>query len=400
MSASNKGIVIIGAGECGVSAAFTLREQGYAGIITLIGDETHLPYERPPLSKTVPVVPKPIREEQSYKDADIDLKFGTIVLGIDPTTGTVHLADGNGIKYSKLLIATGSRPRVFAGTEKARTLRSLDDATEILNAIKSQIKLVIVGAGFIGLELAATARTLGANVTVLEAGERAMARGVPASVSEYVSKRHSDEGVELVFNSPVTDITDSEVHSSNGVSYPYDLVVAGTGSEPNVELAANCDLEVNNGVVVDDHYKTSNPDIFAAGDCCSFPLNGQMIRLESWRAAQEQGRSAALNMLGLQEDHQTVSWLWSDQYDLTIQVAGIPPERGRSIIREPAKANGFIECVLDEDGHIQYAAGVGIGNAIAKDIRLLEMMIVKGIKPDPSQLSDQNTNLKRMLKAS
>lgn len=398
MSIGNDTVAIVGAGECGVRAAFALRDLGFTGSIKLIGDEPHLPYERPPLSKSVPVSQKPIRDAGDYGAAEIELLTGRTVSRIDPATQSLHLRDGNHLQYHTLLLATGARARVPDGLENALTFRSLDDAQAILPGISGGTELVVVGGGFIGLELAACARLLGARVTVLEAGARTMARAVPPSISDAVFQRHKREGVPILHNVKVNRISDKEVVCDNGLRFSFDMVVAGTGSSPNTELAENAGLETSNGIVVDNRFRTSESGIYAAGDCCCFPYQGNTIRLESWRAAQEQGRCVAENILGRQTSYQNVPWLWSDQYDLSLQVVGLSTDSGMSVRRPIDAGHGFIDCQCDALGHIVYAAGIGRGNTIAKDMRLLEMLISRGAKPEPSILSDPKSNLKALLK--
>ncbi|MCY6379623.1 NAD(P)/FAD-dependent oxidoreductase [Hoeflea prorocentri] len=399
MSAADEAIAIVGAGECGVAAAFALRDLGHHAGISLIGDEPHIPYERPPLSKTVPASLKPIRDSSDYDAADITLLRGHAVAGIDPEAQCLRFFDGGTLQFEKLLLATGARPRVFPGLEQARTFRTLDDADAILSALSAQTRLVVIGGGFIGLELAACARLLGASVTVLEAGARTMARAVPPSISDYVATRHKQEGVDIRYGAHVSDICGGEVRCLDGRTFAHDVVVAGTGSWPNVELAADAGLAIDNGIVVDQKFLTSSPGIYAAGDCCSFPYNGRHIRLESWRAAREQGRSVAASMLGHDIAHEDIPWLWSDQYDLGLQVVGLPAGTEISARRPVADAHGFIDIQCDGRGRIVFAAGVGKGNKIAKDMRLLEMMIRKQARPTRAALADPSTNLKALLKA-
>ncbi len=399
MSVAEGTIAIVGAGECGVAAAFALRNLGHSAGITLIGDEPHIPYERPPLTKTASVSLKPIRNSRDYEAADITLLRGQAVAEVDPESRSLKLSDGNTLHFEKLLLATGARPRVFPGLEQARTLRTLDDARTILSGLTADTRLVVIGGGFIGLELAACARSVGARVTVLEAGARTMARAVPPSISDYVANRHKQEGVEIHCNVDVSEIAGGEVRCADGRIFAYDMVVAGTGSQPNVELAEKAGLTIDNGILVDHRFLTSRSGIYAAGDCCSFPHNGRQIRLESWRAAREQGRIAAAHMLGKNTVYADIPWLWSDQYDLTLQIVGLPANTGIIARRPVTGANGFIEFQYDGQGRLVFAAGVGQGNTIAKDMRLLEMMIQRQAKPTLAALSDPSTNLKALLKA-
>ncbi|WP_159588067.1 NAD(P)/FAD-dependent oxidoreductase [Chelativorans xinjiangense] len=390
-------ILIIGAGECGVRAAFALREAGHEGGIALIGAEPHLPYERPPLSKTAPTAPKIIAEEAGYVEAGIALMRCSRVESINRAERRVRLSDGSALPYKKLLIATGARARRFPGMEAARTLRSLDDARGILDALGPGLRLAIIGGGFIGLELAATARKLGTEVTLVEAAERLMARIVPAEIAEAMAGRHRAEGARLILGTGVAEVRTNGITLADGRIIEADMVVAGVGAEPETRLAAEAGLEVANGIVVDGRLATSDPHIFAAGDCCSFPFNGARVRLESWRCAQDQGAHAARAMLGCEEAYARVPWFWSDQYDLTLQVAGLPdPSLGH--VRRDLGGGAFILFQRDDAGRLVSASGVGSGNAVAKDIRLAEMIMEKGLRPDPTQLKDPAVNLKTVLK--
>jgi 3-phenylpropionate/trans-cinnamate dioxygenase ferredoxin reductase component len=391
------GIVIIGAGECGVRAAFTLREAGFEGAVTLLGDEPHLPYERPPLSKNGPATAKPIAEEARYAEGGITLLRGERAKGIDRAAKRVLLASRESLPYERLLIATGARARRFPGMEAALTLRSLDDARAILDALGPGTRLAIIGGGFIGLELAATARRMGAEVTVIEAADRLMARIVPAEIAEVMARRHRDEGVNLVLGTSVAGVERNAVTLADGRIVEADLVVAGVGAEPETRLAAESGLAVANGIEVGETLATSDPDIFAAGDCCAFPFNGGRVRLESWRCAQDQGAHAARAMLGEAAPYSRVPWFWSDQYDLTLQVAGLPHAGLRAVRREVNEA-AFILFQLGEDGRLASASGVGPGNAVAKDIRLSEMIMEKGLRPRTEDLADPAVNLKTLLK--
>ncbi|MFZ2099626.1 MAG: FAD-dependent oxidoreductase [Oricola sp.] len=391
------GIVIIGAGECGVRAAFALREAGFEGSVTLIGNEPHLPYERPPLSKGYPVTVKPIAAEEAFPDKRIELKRGATAAEFDPAAKTVLLDNDETLAYDKLLIATGARARRFPGMEIARTLRTIDDADAILGAIGADTHLAIIGGGFIGLELAATARMNGAKVTVIEAADRLMARAVPAEVAAVAEARHRVEGVRIILNALVAGASPNEVRLTDGRVIACDLVVAGVGALPNKCLAEYAGAEISNGIVVDEAFRTSLPDVFAAGDCCSFPYRGRSIRLESWRSAQDQAAHAARAMLGDGTAYARVPWFWSDQYDLGLQVAGIF-EPGGPTHRRDLGEGAFVVFQIDGAGKLVAAAGIGPGNVVAKDIRLAEMMIERGIAPDPAKLADPSVNLKALLK--
>ena len=401
-------MVIVGAGECGTRAAFALREAGYAGTVTLIGSETHLPYERPPLSKTVmmdrALGAKLIADEARLAAASIDHVRGATVASIDPQDRELVLAGGRVVPFDKLLLATGGQPRRLAGEAPVAYLRTLDDAVAIRDRLEPGRHLVVVGAGFIGLELAASARALGATVTILEAQPRILTRGVPEELAAMLHQRHVSGGVELRTGVGVASIEgDAQsvtITLSTGESIKADIVVAGIGAAPNTDLAAMTGLAVDNGVLVDEQLQTSAPDIFAAGDCCNAmnTVYGRRVRLESWRSAQEQGTLAARNMLGASDSWNAVPWFWSDQYDLTLQVAGLA-ESATQVVRREGADGSLILFHLAPDGRLLAASGLGVGNAVAKDVRVAEMLIGKRAVVDVTALASPAVKLKSLLAA-
>jgi len=392
------GMVIIGAGECGVRAAFALRDLGFEGGVTLIGAEAVVPYERPPLSKAGYSGVKVIRPVDAYDAAGIDLRLTRTVKGIDRGSHVVELADGAHVPYDRLLLATGARARLFPGFEDCLTLRSDRDAKSILAHMRADARVGIIGGGFIGLELAAMAQQAGAIVTVFEAAPRLLARAVPEQIAAIVCARHKAEGVDLRIGAGVSAADATSVTLADGTTLQFDVVVAGMGSVPNVELAVAARLRVDNGIVVDGNMRTSDPHIFAAGDCCNFEWRGARVRLESWKAAQDQGAHAAAAMLVAQEPYGKAPWFWSDQFDLTLQVTGIF-DMARPVQSREAHDDTALVFQCADDGRLQAAAGIGTGNAIAKDIRILEKLIERGSPVDPAVLSDPSQNLKRLLKA-
>lgn len=404
--------VIVGAGECGARAAFALRDRGFDGTITLIGSETHLPYERPPLSKDALVAgagPKLVAEAERYGEAGIALVCGRTVASIDRAGRRVVLSDGAAFPYDRLLLATGARPRALPGAPfsagRIRALRSHDDAVAIRGHLSRGSHVAILGGGFIGLELAASARRLGATVTLLEGLPRILTRGVPVEIAGLVAERHAAEGVEILCGATVAAVEETpgevRVRLSDGRVVPASLLVVGIGAIPNAELAAAAGLAVDNGIAVDGHLRTSDPDIFAAGDCTSYPLplyGGRRVRLESWRNAQEQGILAAANMLGGDEPASAVPWFWSDQYDLTLQIAGLADDAAQTVRRDMGEG-AFILFHLAADGRLIAASGIGPGNAVARDIRLAEMLIAAGVRANPADLASPDTKLKKLLAA-
>src|SRR6185369_2714966 len=246
--------------------------------------------------------------------------------------------------------------------------------------------------GFIGLEIAASARRRGARVTVIEALPRILTRGVPEEIACVIDARHRDEGVTLACGKGVSALRETasaiEIALCDGSSVASDLLIIGIGAVPVTDLAQKAGLAIENGIAVDDQLRTSDPDIYAAGDCCSSPLAiycGRRVRLECWRNAQDQGALAARNMLGAGESASAVPWFWSDQYDLTLQIAGLPDE-GQRMVRRDLSESAFILFHLASDGRLVAASGIARGNGVAKDIRLAEMLIAKGAKPDPAAL--------------
>ncbi|MER9053704.1 FAD-dependent oxidoreductase [Mesorhizobium sp. M0213] len=407
-----KGMVVIGAGECGGRAALALRELGYNGPVTLVGDEPHLPYERPPLSKDAMVADAPlikaIASDAILAERSIRHIHSVLAVAIDRTAHVVRLSDGSALAYDKLLLATGSVPRKLPMPGlggRCVYLRTFNDALAIRAHLNAGNRIAIVGGGFIGLELAAAARRLGAAVTVIEAQPRILMRGVPAEIAQVIHQAHEAEGVKILCGQGIAAIADDgaevRIALAGGHDIVADLAVIGIGAVPVTGLAAEAGLTIDNGVAVDAELRTSDRDIFAAGDCCSFPLaiyGGRRVRLEAWRNAQEQGALAARNMLGAGEAHSAVPWFWSDQYGLTLQIAGLSDE-GRSIVRRDVGDGAFILFHLAEDGRLVAASGIGPGNAVARDIRLAEMLIAKQAKPAPEALGSQTVKLKSLLAA-
>jgi len=408
------GIVIVGGGECGGRAAFALREAGCGGALTLIGAERHLPYERPPLSKEAlageaVAPPKTIFDEDRFAAAGVRHLAGMAAGAIDRGAKRVALSDGTALAYERLLLATGAAPRRLnlPGAEDPRvmTLRTHDDAAAIGAALRPGTRLAVIGGGFIGLELAAAARKREAAVTVVEALPRVLARAVPEAIAAVVAARHEAAGVRILSGAGVTGFRRGDgglaVELASGERLDADLAVVGIGAVPVTDLAASAGLAIDNGIAVDATLRTSDPAIFAAGDCCSFPhplYGGRRIRLESWRNALDQAALAARNLLGAEETVSAVPWFWSDQHDLTLQIAGLPDE-GAETVRRDLGDGAFLLFHLAGDGRLVGASGVGPGNAVARDIRLAEMLIAKAARPDPAALASPAIRLKALLAA-
>ncbi|WP_245964709.1 NAD(P)/FAD-dependent oxidoreductase [Trinickia dinghuensis] len=398
-------MVIIGAGECGARAAFALRESGWSGRIVLIGNEPGMPYERPPLSKPTEtgVCHRPVCDEASLRDAQIDYLAGVEVKSLDRVSKRAYLSDGRDMAFEKLLFATGARARPLScpGGERALSFRTLIDAQRLYGAIAGVRHVAVVGAGLIGMELAATLRTAEIDVTVIEAGPRPLGRAVPAMLAERLLARHRQEGVRFVFGTGVSSVDDQAVVLSDGTVIQADVVVAAIGVIPETALAEREGLVVDNGIVVDTQLTTSDSNLFAAGDCARAPCrhsNGVPVRLESWRNARDQGEHAAKSMLGEATSFDAVPWFWSDQYDLGLQIAGIPDPVRPSIERRLSD-DAHVLFQFGDDGHLASASGLGKGNGIAKEIKLAEMLIARRASPSPASLQDPAINLKSLLRA-
>lgn len=408
------GMVIVGAGECGARAAQALREAGWTGDIALIGAEILPPYERPPLSKAVlvaegdPTPTHPLTVESAAAKG-ITMLLGTRVAEIDRIGHAVILEDGSRLPYAKLLLATGANPRrlTVAGAESGRVryLRSFADALALRECLRPEARLCIVGGGFIGLEVAASAIARGCRVTVVEAAPRILMRGVPAPLAALIARRHEQAGVSFRIGASIDCIVEANetisVVLADGTEIACDTVVAGIGAIPDVALAERAGLAVENGVRVDEHLRTSDPDIFAAGDCCSAPhplYGGRRIRLEAWRNAHDQGTLAARNMLGAGLRYEAVPWFWSDHYELTLHIAGLADQAAMQVKRDLGDgAELFFH--LDGDGHLIAASGFGPLGKVAKEVRLAEMLIQKRARPAADQLAAPDVKLKSLLNA-
>ncbi|MBP3962710.1 NAD(P)/FAD-dependent oxidoreductase [Paenibacillus lignilyticus] len=406
------GMVIIGAGEAGANAAMELRNQGYAGSITLIGKENRTPYERPPLSKSVLLeeeAPAPtfMLDAAKLEELNIQLLSDSHVTSIDRDAHRILLADGRELSYEKLLLATGASPRRLnmegSDTSGALYLRTFSDALAIRSRLHPGKHIVIVGGGFIGLEVAASARERGCDVTLLEVGPRILTRGVPEEIANVVEARHREAGVTFKIGTAISRITNDNgsqiIEMADGTVIRCDALIIGIGAVPEIALAEGCGLAIENGIRADEKLATSDPDIFAAGDCCSFPLalyGGTRVRLESWRNAQDQGIHAAQNMLGADQPYEAIPWFWSDQYDESLQVAGLVDFGSANKIKRESADNVHFFFHLAEDGTLAAASGIGPG--IAKDIRLAEMLIERKAVIDPAVLASASTKLKSLLK--
>lgn len=403
-------MVIVGAGEAGARAAVALRELGWAGDITLFGEEAHHPYERPPLSKAVmmgeaPPPPATILDDARLAAHDIDHFPGVAVAEIDRARRAVVLHDGTPLGYERLLLATGARPRRLAAVDGAgiHHLRTWSDALALRAALRPGAHLLIVGGGFIGLEIAASAIGRGCRVTLVEMAPRLLMRGVTAPLAEAIAQGHREAGVVLHLGAAIEAVEDGPapaIRLADGTRLEGDAILIGIGAVPETALADAAGLAIENGIRVDATLATEDPAIFAAGDCCSFPhglYGGRRLRLEAWRNAQDQGAAAAANMLGAGRPYEAVPWFWSDQYDRTLQIAGLPDEGTTEIVRDLGDAQ--IRFHLAADGRLVAACGLGPNGRIARDVRVAEMLIARRAAPDPAALAAPDVKLKALLAA-
>jgi 3-phenylpropionate/trans-cinnamate dioxygenase ferredoxin reductase subunit len=397
-------MVIVGGGQAAGQNVASLRQAGYEGEIVLIGDESHPPYQRPPLSKQYlsgehGVERVHLRPLTFYEDKNIDLKLGVTVTDIDTQSHHVKCSSGEDFEYEKLLIATGSRPRILnaPGSDLPGIfyLRTIDDVDRIREAMAAARSVCIVGGGYIGLEVASVAITSGLNVTVLEMEDRILQRVTTPEMSTFYHELHTSHGVNILTNTAVQGFSgDSKVEQvlCGEQSIDADLVIVGIGIIPNVELADAAGIHCENGIVVDDHCQTSEADVFAAGDCSNHPnpILQRRLRLESVPNAMEQARVAAANMLGGDESYSSIPWFWSDQYDLKLQMVGFSSDGDTQVLRGDKSANQFAVFYL-KDGAVVAVDAVNSPR---------EFMVCKqlyGKTVDQTRLQDPNVDLKTLL---
>ncbi len=404
-------MAIVGAGHVGGRAAQALREAGWQGGIALIGAEPHLPYERPPLSKGLLTGTRnaeqcQLRPHDAWRDDNIEHIVGAAE-AIDPGERTLRLSDGRTIAYEKLLLATGGRARKLsvpgAELEGVVSLRTLDDAAVIAPRLAPGSRVVVIGGGFIGLEVAASARSRDCSVFLLEGAPRLLGRSVPASIAARVQTLHERNGVQLrVDVTPISIGRMSDgalgVTLSTGDVLAADTVIVGIGIDPADELARAAGLEVQRGVVVNAELETSVGGVYAAGDVAVFPsrFSGRPIRQETWHNAETQARVAARNMLGAGEPYRELPWFWSDQYDHQLQVAGEPALGVRSVTR---LLGGDAEIHFYFDGATQLVGASGFGPArnFVREMRLARMLVDQGAAVEPEQLTKAEVKLKSLL---
>ena len=397
-------MIVVGAGHAGGQAAASLRQEGYEGDIVIVGDEAHIPYQRPPLSKQYLAGEHGLervylRPEKFYADRNVTIRSGQRITGIDRAAQTVTTSTGATLAYDRLLLATGSRPRRLhldggdlPGIHYLRTIADVD-------AIKAEMapgrEVAVVGGGYIGLEVAAVCIEAGLRVRVIEMENRILQRVATESMSEFYYNLHSGRGVRLHTGATVTGFAgNGRVRQvlCGATAFAADLVIVGIGIVPNVELAADAGLACDNGIVVDDRCRTADPNIYAAGDCTNHPnpLLDRRLRLESVPNAMEQARVAAANMCGGDKAYASVPWFWSDQYGLKLQMVGFAADGDTEVLRGDKDTNSFAVFHL-KDGAVMAVDAVNSPREFMICRRLV------GSQVDVEVLANPDTDLKTLL---
>ena len=401
------GTVIVGTGQAGFQIAASLRSEGYEEPITLIGEEPHIPYQRPPLSKGFPLGQQDfesiqLRPERFYQDHRIDLLAAKRVTAIDRGERKVQLESGARLSYEKLVLAVGARNRKLAveGAEldDVLYLRSLEEAVAVKERLQSAHNIVVIGGGFIGLEIAAVARTLGKSVTVLEALPRLMSRAVAPIISDFFRQLHASQGVKIVCDATVSEISGSggkaqKVVLRDSTAFPADLVMVGVGIVPNVELAQDAGLRVANGVAVNEYLETGDKNIFAIGDCAEHPcvFAGGRVRLESVQNAADQAQRAATTIAGRRSCYRALPWFWTDQFDIKLQMAGISQGHDRIVTRGSAESRKLSVFYFKQD---RLVAIDSINRPL--DHMVGRKLIAGGVPLTPEQAGDETVDLRKL----
>ena len=401
------GTVIVGTGQAGFQTAASLRAEGYQEPITMIGEEPHIPYQRPPLSKGFPLGSQDLesielRPRKFYEDHNIDLVMGKRVAAIEKIEQFAALASGSRVPFSRLVLAAGARNRMLpvkgAELDGVLYLRSLDEALVLKERLKGAREIVVIGGGFVGLELAAVACTLGKSVTVLEALPRLMSRVVAPIISEFYQELHSSRGVKVLCGATVSEIAGSggavrEVVLSDGRRYPADLVLVGIGVVPNVELARDAGLRISNGITVDENLRTDDKDIFAIGDCAEHPcvFAGVRIRLESVQNAADQAQCVAATIAGRRNRYRALPWFWTDQFDIKLQMAGISQGHDRIATRGNLESRKLSVFYFREN---RLLAVDSINRPL--DHMIGRKLLAGGVPLTPEQAADENVDLKKL----
>ena len=403
----SKRVVIAGAGHAAGQVIASLRQHKFEGQIVLVGEERYLPYQRPPLSKKflageMPAERLYYKPSSFYEDADVETHLETRIESVDREAKSIVTTAGDRIPYDKLVLALGSRVRRLpvegANLDNVHYLRNIADVESIRGGFEAGKRLVVIGAGYIGLEVAAVANQAGLDVTVIEMADRVMSRVVSPEVSDFYQIEHTDKGVRFRLSSGVAGLEGKKrvkaVVTSDGEEIPADLVVIGVGILPNTELAAEAGLDVDNGIIVDDHCRTGDPDVYAVGDCTSHPnaIYGRRLRLESVHNAVEQAKTAAANICGQDMSYSQVPWFWSDQYDLKLQIAGLSEGYDSVAIRGNPVERSF-SCLYLKDNRLIAVNAINT----PRDFVQSKQLIADRVEMDPGSLGDATAALKDLV---
>ncbi len=400
-------LVIVGAGQSAIQCITSLRKEDYPGLITLVGEEEHLPYQRPPLSKgfledTVSNERLYFKKLEFFIENKVKLKLGTKAEEIDIENNNIHLSDNTKLSFDKLVFATGSSVRKldFPGKDlnSIHYLRGLDDALSIKKDLQTSQNIVVVGAGYIGLEVAAIAAKQNKSVTVIEMADRVMNRTVDPQISDYYLNLHQKNGVTFKFNTSLKEIIGTnnpeKVVCSDGSEVAADMVVIGAGIMPNVELAENAGLSCDNGIVVNEFGKTDHADIYACGDCTNHPnkLLNKKIRLESVHNAMEQSKTVASSIINKSLAYNQIPWFWSDQYDHKLQIVGLSGDHDKVIIRGDMSEAKFMLFYTKDDKLIAVDA---VNNS--KEFLICKKLVANKVTIKPDEISNPATNLNDLI---
>ncbi|MBD3679914.1 MAG: FAD-dependent oxidoreductase [Rhodobacteraceae bacterium] len=400
-------VVVVGAGQAGQALVSKLRTSGYEGRITMVGEEFAPPYQRPPLSKAyllgdMGLERLYLRPESYYAENDITLRLGEKVRAIDPANKTVGLGD-RPLSYDELVLTTGSRPRrlpaaIGGDLEGVYTVRTLQDADDMAPEFEPDRHVLIVGGGYIGLEAAAVAAKKGLKVTLVEMADRILQRVAAPETSDYFRALHKGHGVDIREGVGLEKLTGTGHVSgavlTDGSKLKLDFVIVGVGITPDTTLAEAAGLEIENGIRTDAQGRTSDPHVWAAGDCASFPYRGGRIRLESVGNAIDQAELIARNIMGAEEAYEAKPWFWSDQYDVKLQIAGLNAGYDRIVVR-PGESEGAQSHWYYRDGQLIAVDAMNDARAYMVGKRLIE----GGKSPSPEEIADPATDLKALLKA-
>ncbi len=400
-------IVVAGGGHAAAQVVDSLRRDGYEGRLVMACGEPALPYQRPPLSKKflggeMDVDRLPIRHAAFYEGIRCELVLGNPVVAIDAGARKVKLSDGGSLAYDRLVLAIGghARPLACSGADLpgGHVLRTRADVQAIRARVRPGVRVAVVGAGYIGLECAATFRKLGLDVTVIEMTDRVMKRVVAPEMSGFYRAEHAGHGVNVLTDMKVQGfLGDDSVHAvecTDGTQVPADLVIVGIGLVPNCALAQAAGIKCDDGIAVDEHCRTSDPNVYAIGDCCSHPSPryGRRVRLESVDNAFEQAKTAAANLCRKVTVHDKTPWFWSDQYELKLQIVGLSQHYDRVVLRGDPASRSFSCCYL-RDGELIALDAVNH----AKDFMAARKLIGERARPDPARLADDTIALRDSL---